>query len=267
MTGRRLKGPRVFGCDFAGTVVASRSSRFQPGDRVCGLVNPLRQGSCSNYLMVAAAACATIPPNVSFTLAAALPAAGTAALRALQHRPSAWWRGKAVYLHGASGGVGHLLLQLLQHQGALVTASARPERHETLRQLGAQYCVDYHSPDRVAEIGDFSVVIDCHGSLAECHTTELFRRRGGLFIPLSLKNNEIGPMLLKAFYRGPLRGLSTRLVLAIPSSRLLQNLLTWVVNGQLLPQINACLPADQAITAVTMARTGPVFGKIVVTLD
>jgi NADPH2:quinone reductase len=46
-------------------------------------------------------------------------------------------QGDTVLIHGASGGVGTMAVQLAAGRGALVIATASPARHEYLRELGA----------------------------------------------------------------------------------------------------------------------------------
>jgi NADPH:quinone reductase-like Zn-dependent oxidoreductase len=68
--------------------------------------------------------------------------------------------GKRVLLTGASGGVGHFVVELAAAQGALVTAvSATPERGERLLALGAEAIVaDVEEAD-----GPFDVVLESVG--------------------------------------------------------------------------------------------------------
>jgi NADPH:quinone reductase-like Zn-dependent oxidoreductase len=78
---------------------------------------------------------APLPEGVSFSAAATLPVAGLTALRAL--RLGGMLLGRSVLITGASGGVGHLAVQLAARQGAHVTAMLRnPERGQALREAG-----------------------------------------------------------------------------------------------------------------------------------
>lgn len=79
---------------------------------------------------------AVLPDEVTAVVAAALPLAGLTALRLLrQAGPVATRR---ILLTGASGGVGHYLIELAARQGGLVTAvTSSAERGERLLELGA----------------------------------------------------------------------------------------------------------------------------------
>lgn len=268
-TGRSLRAPRGFGGDFAGTVevVGPGVRGMEVGTRVCGLLNPLARGSFSQWLVVPCSACVPLPDSISLETGAALPAAGIAAIRAFRKRSSTWWAGKRVFLNGAAGGVGHLLLQLLAHADALVWASASHERLADLEKLGASVAVNYHDGLVPARRAAFDAVIDCHGSLARAPTGELFAGKPGLFIPLSIANSQIPAVLGRAAWAALSGGPDIRVVLAAPSHGLLAQLVGRCAAGSLTPRIAARFPAERAREAVALSRTGHVFGKIIVTLD
>jgi NADPH:quinone reductase-like Zn-dependent oxidoreductase len=70
------------------------------------------------------------------------------------HRAAGVRRGQTVVVHGASGGVGTLLVQLARLAGANVIGTASASKHEDVRALGA-IPVDYRTEDvpvRVREI-------------------------------------------------------------------------------------------------------------------
>jgi NADPH:quinone reductase-like Zn-dependent oxidoreductase len=270
-TGKVLRRPRVFGSDFAGTVAAVGGARpgtprLELGDRVCGFLNPLAQGSAQGLLEVPAGQCARLPADLDWAPAAALPVAGTTALRTVGLKPDAWWKDKSVYLNGAAGGIGHLLVQLLAALGARVTASASPERHSQLQDMGAWRCLDYRQVGLVCGLDRFDAVIDCHGSLAQASHRSLFGRRGGLFIKVSLANEEIPRAIWRLFSQRLLHGQDSRIMLAIPSRQLLAELAAQVAEGRLKPRIDQRFPAAEARQAVALSRTGHVFGKIIIDL-
>lgn len=83
-------------------------------------------GAWSQYRVVERANIAIVPENVSATVAAALPVVGLTALRAL--RALNLQPGQSLAVTGATGGVGHLLVQLAKHAGIKVTAVANSQR-------------------------------------------------------------------------------------------------------------------------------------------
>ncbi len=122
------------GWDFAGVVEVEVEGGPPYGARVVGI----RQGGAwAERVTVSPTWLAALPGDVSFAQAAALPAAGLAALRMLRLGPAIL--GRRVLVTGASGGVGRFAIQLAHLGGADVTAlvSSGSARAVGLRELGA----------------------------------------------------------------------------------------------------------------------------------
>jgi NADPH:quinone reductase-like Zn-dependent oxidoreductase len=92
------------------------------GDEVYALTPFDRDGVAAEYAVVPAAALAPKPSRLTHVEAAALPMGGLTAWQALfVHGQLA--RGERVLVTGASGGVGHIAVQLARHAGATVMES------------------------------------------------------------------------------------------------------------------------------------------------
>jgi NADPH:quinone reductase-like Zn-dependent oxidoreductase len=159
-----MRLPFIPGWDVAGVVdaIGYGVTRHHVGDRVFGLaLFPYPAGTYAQYLTVPAHHVVAMPPAASFAQAGCLPMAALTAWQMLDAaRVSA---GQRVLVSGASGGVGHLAVQLAVARGATVIALARPYYHETLIELGARSCVDYADPSAVAAIDGVDAVIDLVG--------------------------------------------------------------------------------------------------------
>lgn len=112
--------PAVLGMDFAGTIeaVGDGVTGFAPGDEVYGCAGGLAdlQGTLADYMQADAKLIAHKPKSLSMREAAALPLVGITAYEGLQRaRTSA---GQNVLVHGGTGGVGHIAVQLARHLGA-----------------------------------------------------------------------------------------------------------------------------------------------------
>jgi NADPH:quinone reductase len=106
------------GQDVAGTIVESTSDGVAVGTRVVAMVD---QAGWSERVAAPISRIGLLPDSVSFQQAATLPVAGLTALRAL--RLGGMLLGKRVLVTGASGGVGHIALQLAERSGAYVTGT------------------------------------------------------------------------------------------------------------------------------------------------
>jgi NADPH2:quinone reductase len=148
--------PRVIGNDGAGEVVAvgDRVQRFHVGDRVYTYSS---EGGCyAEYAAVDEDDVAPIPPGLSAEAAGALGADGITALRGLEDQLHLA-PGQALMVYGASGGIGHLAVQLAKRIGARVLAAASgPDGVELVRRLGADAVVDGKREDLAAAARRFA---------------------------------------------------------------------------------------------------------------
>ena len=123
------------GKDIAGTVRIAAADGSGPtvGSRVVGHVP---HSGWAQRVAASTSTLAVLPDAVTSARAAALPLAGLTALRLLRTAGSVL--GRRLLITGASGGVGHYLVELATAGGAEVTAvTATAERGERLREFGA----------------------------------------------------------------------------------------------------------------------------------
>lgn len=156
--------PLIPGWDVAGTVdaVGYGVTRHRLGDPVFGLARfPHPAGAYAEYLTVPAHHVVRVPASLTMVAAAALPLCGLTAWQML--RAANVERGKRVAIDGATGGVGHLAVQIARARGADVVALARPDHHPLVTSWGATDCVDYRDVAAVTAIGTVDAVCDVVG--------------------------------------------------------------------------------------------------------
>ncbi|MEP4891681.1 MAG: zinc-dependent alcohol dehydrogenase family protein [Aliiglaciecola sp.] len=163
--------PAILGMDFAGTVeaVGEGVSEYQVGDEVYGCAGGLADlpGTLAEYIVADANLIAPKPKNISMTEAAAIPLCGITAYEGLKR--AGVQAGQSVLVHGGSGGVGHIALQLANYFGAKVfsTGGGQPQLN-LIEKLGAT-SINYKTEaveDYVAKHTDnagFDVVFDSVG--------------------------------------------------------------------------------------------------------
>ncbi|MBW4595536.1 MAG: NADP-dependent oxidoreductase [Brasilonema angustatum HA4187-MV1] len=150
--------PRVLGGECAGTIVAIGDGveRFAVGDRVYAqsFMND-KGGSYAEYVVVSEETVAPMPKGLDIVMAGGLPIAGITALSNLNALETG--SQTKLMLWGASGGVGHVALQLAKRMGASVFAIASGADGVALaKQLGADEAVDGHSDDIVQRARAFA---------------------------------------------------------------------------------------------------------------
>lgn len=171
---RRRRGtgpcPKTTGSDFAGVVesVGTDLTEFAAGDRVCGTglhTTRFHQGSFADAVAVPTDVVTHLPEDVSFEDGAAVALVGVTAWRALIDHgglvPT-----EAVLVHGGSGGVGHIAVQLAAHIGAHTVATAgSPESQRATEAFGADAVFDYARNDLLEAVAaatdsGFDVILD-----------------------------------------------------------------------------------------------------------
>lgn len=148
--------PRVIGNDGAGTVVAAGENvtRHRVGEHVYAY--SMEGGFYAEYVAVSEENVAPIPPGVKPDEAGALGADGVTALRGLEDELHLR-TGQTLMIFGASGGIGHIAVQLAKRIGAKVLAVASGEDGVAfVRRLGADAAIDGRHEDAAAAARAFA---------------------------------------------------------------------------------------------------------------
>ncbi len=186
--------PALVGMDFAGTVeaVGEDVSGFQPGDEVYGCAGGLADlpGTLADYIAADARLFAHKPRNLSMVEAAAIPLAGITAYEGLVR--AGVCENQRVLVHGGSGGVGHLAVQIAQYFGASVYATGGGDRQLSLiKELGATG-INYKKEsvasyvDRYTDGQGFDVVLDSVSGLNMLNLFEATQLNGHVASTVSL---------------------------------------------------------------------------------
>ena len=170
---RRVAGSTP-GFDFSGVVIdAPAGSGFAAGDEVFGFaedpasLRPWRplHGSFCEVVDAPLDQISHKPSTLSWQEAAACPLVCITALQALeQHGVS---EGQKVLVIGASGGVGHVAVQIARCLGADVIGVCSGRNAEFVEKCGASVVVDYRQDgyiEKIAEHGPYDVVLDAVSS-------------------------------------------------------------------------------------------------------
>lgn len=141
--------PHIPGIDFAGTVEASDSPAWKPGDKVIltgWRVGEVWWGGFAQKARVKAEWLVPLPDGLSARQAMALGTAGLTAMlavMALEDHGVSPDGGGEVLVTGAAGGLGSVATAILAGRGYRVAASTgRADQHDYLKRLGASVLVD-----------------------------------------------------------------------------------------------------------------------------
>lgn len=193
------------------------------------------------------------PTTLSFEEAAGLLLVGGTAWHLLTNTRVG--TGDTVLIHGASGGVGLMAVQLAVARGAKVIATASPARHDQLREYGAEP-VAYGDglADRVRATGPVDAALDLVGTDEALDTSvELVADRGRIAtIAGFARAGELGIAVLT----GADGGQAIR-----DASRV--ELIKLATDGKLEVTVDRAFPLDEAPEAHRYLQTGHARGKVV----
>ena len=163
--------PAILGMDFAGTIeaVADDVTGFSIGDEVYGCAGGLATlpGTLAEYIAADANLIAHKPKNLNMREAASLPLVAITAYEGLER--AGIKAGQKVLVHGGSGGVGHIALQLANYFEADVYSTGGGDNQTALiEKLGAT-AINYkiekveHYVQQYTDGAGFDIVYDSVG--------------------------------------------------------------------------------------------------------
>jgi NADPH:quinone reductase-like Zn-dependent oxidoreductase len=281
--------PQTPAQDIAGRVVNSTTSELAPGDLVVGSIF---KGALAEYVFVPANRKGIVLAKVPQALASSLPerdrfpqlsgfgVAGLTALNALASLP----KGGSVVVVGASGGVGHLIVQIAKAQGAKrVVGISSGKNAGFVRSMGADNVLDYTAEDDVplalanltqgAGNEKFDLVLDTiasdglelyfrsHGYLKD---EGVYRLIGG-GMSLSAIVTVSKAMMLPGFLGGGRR--KFEFFFQPPTNQELEKLLALAAEGKVKVVIDEVFPKDAAVAAFRKIRSGRAKGKVCVSME
>ncbi|MET0451751.1 MAG: NADP-dependent oxidoreductase [Mycobacterium sp.] len=248
--------PMRLGLEAAGVVAAitpgatAYTGPLTVGDEV--IVTNV-DGTYADQIVATAAELGHKPAALSFPEAAGLVLAAGTAWHLLTK--TGVGTGDTVLIHGASGGVGLMAVQLAVARGATVIATASPGRHAQLREYGAEP-VAYGDglADRVRAIGPVDVALDLVGTDEALDTSvELVADRARI---ASIAGFERGPELGIAVLSSADGGQEVR-----DAAR--PDIIALAADGKLVVTVDRTFPLDEAAEAHRYLQTGHAGGKVV----
>ncbi|ANC32309.1 NAD(P)H-quinone oxidoreductase [Isoptericola dokdonensis] len=264
--------PEWPGLEISGTVRAlgpGVSSR-RVGERVVALLDG---GGWADRAVVRAAQTLPVPDGVDLVDAAALPEAVCTAWTNLVDA-GRLTAGETLLVHGGSGGVGSIAVQLGVALGArVVTTAGGPERVDRCRALGADVVVDHRRDDvvdavRAATDGrGADVVLDVLGGGA-LRDNVCVLATGGRLVVIGLQQGRRGELDLAALMAKRATVTGTTLRSRSPQEKAAivaavgEHVWPMVADGRVRPVVHDRLPLGDAERALAMLESGEVFGKL-----
>src|ERR1700680_1425682 len=244
--------PLIPGYDIAGIVekTGAKITKVKAGDSIYAYV--LWGGGYAEYAVATEGEATAKPKSLNYIEAAAVPLVALTAWQALidTAKLSA---GQTVLIHGGSGGVGSMAIQIAKARGAKVIATASTSNQELLKQLGADVAIDYTKTKFEDVAKDVDVVLDSVGkdTLARSYGVV---RKGGIIATLVAEPDQAE--LDKHGIRGA--AISVK-----PNASELAEITKLIEEKKIKPVVSQVLPLTEAVKAQEQAATHHTRGKIV----
>jgi NADPH:quinone reductase len=242
----------------------------KPGDRVFGIV---AGGGQAEFVLTHERMAVTIPPNLNFVEAAAVPEAFITAHDALltQGRLAP---GEIVLVHAAASGVGTAAVQIAHAIGCQVLGTTRTaSKLEKLKRLGLDNGIDT-ARDKFAEIvraetsgRGVHVVIDLVGAAVLAGNLAALATRGRLVL-VGMLGGTSGSLDLNLMLRKRITIVGTTLR-ARPieekiaaTVRFAGEVCPWLERQLVRPVVDSVFPFEEFLAAQARVESNPVFGKV-----
>ncbi|WP_066296738.1 NADP-dependent oxidoreductase [Arthrobacter luteolus] len=277
-----FKLPMVLGSEFAGEVVAlgSKASKFTPGMQVFAYPDQARMGAFAEFVAVQEDDLALIPQSTDVVEAAALPVVALTAWQGLVEMGKLQ-SGQNVLIHGGSGGVGSVAIQLAKHLGAVVATTVNSANAEFVRELGADIVIDYRTEDFTEKLSNIDLVLDTQGG-ETLKRSLCVLRPGGTVIgitgppdPAFATQAGANPLVklairgLSAATRRRARrlGVTYRFLFIRPNGENLRKIAELVDSGVIRPVVDRVLPFEQTPQAFESLLSHGARGKVLVSVN
>ena len=196
--------PAVLHGDVAGVVeeIGDGVTSLKPGDEVYACAGGIKGlgGALAEYMVADAELVAPKPKNLSMTEAGVLPLVTITAWNAIVDRANVR-PGQKVLVHGGTGGVGHIGVQLAKQVGAEVYTTVSTDRKgAAAKELGADHVILYKDvsvSDYVEEHTGgkgFDVVFDTVGTHTMDHSFQAAADNGIVVTIAARSTHDLSPL-------------------------------------------------------------------------
>lgn len=261
--------PAWLGLEVSGTVVETGAgSRWRVGQQVVAL---LAGGGYADLVVAPDDQVLPVPDGVDLVTAAALPEAACTVWSTLAAARLA--AGEWLLVHGGSGGIGTIAVQLGAALGAHVaTTAGGADRAARCAALGAELVVDHRTEDFVQAVravtdDGVDVVLDVVGA-AYLERNLAALAVGGRLAVIGLQKGRRAELDLGQLLGRRLTVLGTTLRSRPPAEKARivaevgEHVWPLVASGRVAPVVHATVPLDEAVTAHRLLASGEVFGKV-----
>lgn len=253
----------TLGYDVCGVVlnVGADVKKFKVGDRVLGVLDNKYGGAYSEIAVGTEKCFVIVPESIPSANAAAIPMVGLTALQALRDKANLK-KSQRIIINGASGGVGHIALQIAKIMGAHVTVVASKSSIEFLSQFNPDEIINYNDVDILKFDSRFDVFFDVAGIYSYVYVKHLLKSNG-VYINTLPRPKVLLHKALRLFNNN--KRVRTLLMKHNPED--LKTVVDWMVQGKLKVVIDKQFDLSDISNAHSYAQKGHTKGKNVISMN
>jgi len=233
---------------------------------VSGILGVTRSGAFAEYFVAPARNLLILPDNVDFSVGGLVSCAVITAVHA--YRRARLSKGDVAIVIGA-GGIGRLLVQILNANGVRAVAVSRSAQNLRLaEQAGAELTLPLAAPDTAARLSNFTggegaaCAFDCVGTAATMKLSADVVGRGGQIVVIG-EEPEFPEINTIQIAQRELEIIGSR----NGSRQDAADAVAMMASGAITPQIVARYPLDQINEALDYVRSGQSHGRVIVDIS
>ena len=262
--GLRKPKTTILGFDFAGEIVeiGKEVTSFKVGDKVFGGTTSLgcyAEYTCVNVNDVIT----TLPENINYNSAA--PVSGSAItvmnfLKGLGNLKS----GDKILINGASGSLGTYAIQIAKYFGAEVTGVCSKTNLTMVKELGADFVIDYTSEDFSKNGKKYDIIFDTVGKIS-FSTCKNSITETGIYLSSVINIPLLFQMIKTSFFgKKKVKSSSTGMLPAVKRLDYLLELKEMLKAEKIKTVIDTTYPLSKMSDAHTYVEKGHKKGNIVI---
>ncbi len=266
--------PNIPGLEFAGEIAAVGDDvkNLQAGERVFGITAGESQ---AEYLLIDASLCATIPDNLSFAQAAAIPEAFITAHDAIITQGDLK-SGETLLIHAVGSGVGLAALQIVKSKDVIVVGTSRTADKLALAgefglDVGILTDKEIKFAEQIADITDgkgADVILDLVGAAYFEQNVASLAQKGRLML-VGLTSGRTAEFNLgialqkRAHIIGTVLRTRSTEEKADATRRFADEIVPMIAAGMIRPNLDSVFAAENVSDAYKYLESNESFGKVV----
>jgi NADPH:quinone reductase-like Zn-dependent oxidoreductase len=262
--GLRKPKTTILGFDFAGEIVeiGKEVTSFKVGDKVFGGTTSLgcyAEYTCVNVNDVVT----TLPENINYNSAAPVSGSGITVMNFLKGLGNLK-SGDKILINGASGSLGTYAIQIAKYFGAEVTGVCSKTNLTMVKELGADFVIDYTSEDFSKNGKKYDIIFDTVGKIS-FSTCKNSITETGIYLSSVINIPLLFQMLKTSFFgKKKVKSSSTGMLPAVKRLDYLLELKEMLKAEKIKTVIDTTYPLSKMSDAHTYVEKGHKKGNIVI---